>query len=315
MTGAVEPAAERRAAAAVMDVLLGAGYREARLPYWLDYDAVRDGLDRSGVSPCKFLAPDGRVLLLLPDPTLGVLQMLPPAGHGPVRVCYWADVFRAVDGQWVRGPQVGAELLGPSGVEADLEVVVLALEAVISAGCARVRLVLNDAALTDGLCRMLPDPEAARRALAAGDFVELERAAREQPGVADALRHAGPAPDLRRRLGADRLPPAVDARLQRLEDLAVAAARLRPGADVVIDAGMVREIGYYDGLVFQVIEAGTGAALAAGGRYDALAQAAGRGGAGGGSPAAGVGFACDVAAVAAAAGERGGASWRVAGSR
>lgn len=297
MTEVLDPAVERRAAAAALDVLLEAGYREVRLPNWLDYEEVRDGLARSGVAPCKFLAPDGRVLLLLPDPTLGVLQSLPPAGGEPARYCYWTDVFRTVDGAWVRRPQVGAELLGCGGSEGDLEVVLLALAAVAAAGCSRVRLVLNDAALTDGLCRLLPEPEAgrARRALAAGDFVELERAARERPAVADALRYAGPAADLRRRLAASRLPAAVEARIAHLETVAAAVTRQRPAAEVLIDAGMVREIGYYDGLVFQLIEAGTGRILAAGGRYDEIAGAGG-----------GVGFAADVAAIAAAGAGAGG---------
>lgn len=316
MTELVEPSEERRAAAAALDVLLAAGYRETRLPPWLDYDRVRDGLDRARVDSCKFVAPDGRVLLLLPDPTLGVLQSLGGTGGQAVRVCYWADVFRVVDGRWTRGAQVGAELLGPVGLDVDLEVVDLALAAAAAAGCRQVRLVLNDAGLTEGLCGMLPPAEAARarRALEAGDFVEVREAARSRPEVAEALRYAGPAADVRSRLKTLPLPASVEARLAHLEQVAAAAARRHPAAGVVIDAGMVREIGYYDGLVFQVIEAGTGRVLAAGGRYDALAQAA--------DPACGggVGFACDAAALAAAAraggaGERGEAPWPAAGSR
>ncbi|HEX6989844.1 MAG TPA: ATP phosphoribosyltransferase regulatory subunit, partial [Bacillota bacterium] len=175
MTEALEPAAERRAAAAVLEVLLAAGCREIRLPQWLDYDLAREDLGRSGVNACKFVAPDGRVMMLLPDPTLGVLQVLPAAGR-PARVCYWADAFRVIDGEWVRRPQVGAELLGYPSRRADPEVLLLALDAVAAAGCRRVRLVLNDAGLTEGLCSLLPSAAAgrARLALAAGDFVELE---------------------------------------------------------------------------------------------------------------------------------------------
>ena len=69
---------------------------------------------------------------------------------------------------------------------------------------------------------------------------------------------------------------------------------------VIFDLGLVRELGYYTGAVFEVYDPAVGFALGGGGRYDDLLGRFGRG-------AAGLRHGAGRAARAPGAGRRGGA--------
>lgn len=80
-------------------------------------------------------------------------------------------------------------------------------------------------------------------------------------------------------------PPGAWAALRELW----ASLQNRGVANAAVDLGIVRGLDYYSGAVFEVFEAGTGsAALAGGGRYDALTGAFGRGDVGAAGIAGGV---------------------------
>lgn len=293
---------DRRAASEMLEELKGWGYRETALPVWLDQAQVEAGLKRLGINTCKFIAPDGRVMVLLPDPTLAVIDQLvrPADPEKPQRYSYWTRVFRIDDRQnWVQLDQIGAELIGPSSPLADAELVTVALRALLRAGDARYRLYLNDVPLTAGLTSLLDPPEraqAARRALQRGDFVTLQQICEHQPYVLELLRFSGSWQELASVLAqvpgsdADRLHP-VRQRLQRLVALIELVELAVPQLPILIDLTMVRDLGYYDGFVFQLLASGSGRFVAGGGRYDGLLRERG-------VNAGGAGFACDLTAVA-----------------
>lgn len=285
----------RASGTALLTALTNLGYRELRLPPWLDYEAAYPALNRLGIGTCKFIAPDGRVLVLLPDPTLAIAVggLLPPVFTGEQRVSYWGDVYRVAPGEgWVRLAQVGAELIGPSSVDADVETVKTALQAVAAAGRNDVRVVLTTAGLVDGLCRLLPADlrEQVQAALWRGDFVALERISAAEPRIGKALRYCGDADGLAAvltELIAAAPAAAVAEDVDRLQQI---AHRLRAAGcahDIVVDVSLVREVGYYDGFVFQLVERGSGMPLAAGGRYDQLLRNVG-------VEAGGAGFGCHL---------------------
>ncbi|MFL5263378.1 MAG: ATP phosphoribosyltransferase regulatory subunit, partial [Anaeromyxobacteraceae bacterium] len=80
--------------------------------------------------------------------------------------------------------------------------------------------------------------------------------------------------------------PGAGAALAEVE-AAVRLARRRGLGEVVIDLGEVRGLGYYTGLTFAGYAPGAGAAVASGGRYDALLARFGR-------PGPAIGFAVDL---------------------
>jgi ATP phosphoribosyltransferase regulatory subunit len=61
-------------------------------------------------------------------------------------------------------------------------------------------------------------------------------------------------------------PPAV----QELRGLYEVLSRLGHGERVILDLGLVHELGYYTGAVFEVYDPAVGFALGGGGRYDKL---------------------------------------------
>jgi ATP phosphoribosyltransferase regulatory subunit HisZ len=113
-------------------------------------------------------------------------------------------------------------------------------------------------------------PEEARaqilHELVTRDFVGLEREVRRF-GEADLLR----VPQLRG--GPDVLDAAPEAgALRSVLDLLAPEAAER----VIFDLGLTRDLGYYTGAVFEVYDAGLGAPLGGGGRYDDLLGRFGR---------------------------------------
>lgn len=309
-----DPAGERQQALSVLSSLQAWGYQEVQLPTWLEWERIAGPLATLGTESCKFIAPDQRVLVLLPDPTLGVLAQgvhahqpaagaVPRQGFATQRVCYWANAFRVSRSQgWARIPQVGAELLGPSSPAADSEVVTVAVDAVTSAGHEDCRVFMNDVTLTGALCDLLGPGAAAeaREALAQGDFVTLQQLTADDELLGRALRYAGSASGLRSLLSelaqfhgdARDTTGLILNRARYLEQVSSLVQAAGYPVEVLVDTSMVREIGYYDGFVFQIIARGSGRLLAGGGRYDSLLASMGVRGGGG------AGFACNLAQLA-----------------
>jgi len=220
----------------------------------------------------------------------------------PLRLCYAGGVFRQEPERGNRPRetlQAGAELLGESGLDADIEIVRLTLEVARSAGLKEFQLNLGQAeVLSGGLAAIAPDQRTAirhwidrkdrgnlTRALAratpeARALLTLPFVIGRRPALEAALRSA----PLTARPGLESLL-ALDARLSH-EDR----------KHVVYDLGEVRGLDYYTGIHFELFIAGTGRAAGAGGRYDDLMGRFGRA-----RPAVGVSLDLDTIAEALAA--------------
>jgi ATP phosphoribosyltransferase regulatory subunit len=175
--------------------------------------------------------------------------------------------------------QAGLELIGaeaPAGTIEVLEVLCAALDA---AGLTRARVGLGDAGLYRGLLEGMgaetSRADAVLAALERHDFVELEGRVGEL-GVSGARQRTLTAlPQLRG-------GPEVIERAIALGggDVQQATARLRDVADgiaergladrVILDLGLVRDLGYYTGAIFEVYDPALGHVIGAGGRYDDL---------------------------------------------
>ncbi len=229
--------------------------------------------------------------------------------EGVTRLCYCGPLLRTRPSglHGSREPlQFGAEIYGHAGLEADLEVIELALDALRVAGVGAVSLDLGDARIVRGVLGATA-LDAARRvelhgALAAKDPAALRDAAH---GFPDAVARA-----LAALLGlyggvevldaARRDLPAHAPVVAALDDLAWIARRLRaahPEVDLGIDLADLGGYGYYSGGCFAAYAPGSSDAVLRGGRYDEVGAAFGRR-----RPA--VGFSLDVKELAALAGRR-----------
>ncbi|RDU95380.1 ATP phosphoribosyltransferase regulatory subunit [Trinickia dinghuensis] len=204
--------------------------------------------------------------------------------QGVTRLCYAGSVLHTRP----RGLhatreqiQIGAEIYGHAGLEADLEIQQLMLDVLRLAGIENVRLDLCHAGVLLALFER--DPVAAARgetlyeALAGKDVPRIAELTQDlDPVVGDALRALpslyGDASVIE--LARQRLPqwPAIT---RALDDLAFLAAHVE-GAHAAIDLADLRGYAYHSGVMFSAYVDGVPNALARGGRYDHVGQAYGR---------------------------------------
>ncbi len=247
--------------------------------------------------------------------TLGVrADMTPQAARidahllnrqGPVRLCYCGPVLHARPRELgaSRDPlQFGAELYGHTGLEADLEVVQLALDIVQLADVGPVGIDLNDVRVVSALVGSQPLRASVQAdlvaALTAKDRAAVTAAASGlDADCASALRSLvdlyGPAREVLD--AAVRCLPQQGPVVQALQDLQWLVGHLEalhPGLDIGVDLASIQGFGYYTGVGFALYAPGHGEALMRGGRYDDIGAVFGRR-----RPA--VGFSVDLKAVAA----------------
>ncbi|WP_066452941.1 ATP phosphoribosyltransferase regulatory subunit [Castellaniella caeni] len=206
---------------------------------------------------------------------------------GVTRLCYCGPVIHARPSGLMSDRellQIGAEIFGHAGVQADIECVRLALESVRRAGVLQPRLDLNH----PGVGRALVDDDAALKEVADTVFDLLS--AKDVPGLMALCAETGARPDTAQALRTltglygdlsvvDRarqcLPglPTVHAALDALRTLCTAL----PDAHIALDlADMGGSYGYHSGVVFSIYATGWHDALVRGGRYDGIGRKFGR---------------------------------------
>lgn len=210
----------------------------------------------------------------------------------PVRLCYAGSVVHTRPSPFGGGRsplQIGAELFGHAGAEADREVVELMLATLAQAGvrgpfaldlghvgvfrelAAVTGLAADDeAALFEMLQRKsVPDIEARLDALGLSQpFDAMWRAMPTLHGGVDVLARAR-----------EQLAPAGDgvgAALAHLEQLGQALAGRGDDLAIHFDLGELRGYHYHTGIVFAAYTSGEGEEIARGGRYDGIGSAFGR---------------------------------------
>ena len=291
---------------AVMSVFDGWGYEEIATPSVDYYVLFERGMGREEARRSfRFTDTDGRLLALRPDVTSSVARAAATLFAGaprPLRFCYAASVFYQrprSHAEWRRqGRQLGCELIGAGGGEADAEVLAIAAE-VLERLRLRFRVTLNHVGVFKGVAEQLgldeTERERVRRLIDARDAAGLEavlasRAGRRASSLARSLtrlaRERGAIEEARAVLDNARSLEALDA-LERTWGI-VEALDLTDVFD--LDFGDVSGLDYYTGLVFKIYAEGAGARVGSGGRYDELTANFGRR-----EPA--VGFVLDLDAV------------------
>jgi ATP phosphoribosyltransferase regulatory subunit len=261
-----------------------AGYGEVHTPALEYEDLLRRGDARAAGARYRTFDEQGAVLALRAGMTLPIARVV--AGRyadaePPLRFSYIARAWRATDrgvGEPREFLQAGIELIGVPGAEGEAEVVGLTIAALDRAGLRRHRIGVGDGALYRSLLGSFGVAEEAHlpvlESLSRRDLVGLE-------GQVDALGLGRAERDLLVRLpqlrGGRDVLDRVDAEgldgLRALHELLSG----RGVADrVIFDLGLVRELGYYTGSVFEVYDPAVGFTLGGGGRYDDLIGRFGR---------------------------------------
>ena len=206
---------------------------------------------------------------------------------GVTRLCYCGPVLHARPVGLLSGRellQIGAEIFGHAGFEADLEIIRLALESTRLAGVQALRLDLCHA----GLVRSLIEADAAAQARA-DEIMALLRD-KDLPGLAELGQGPGAlsaqtvqALSWLPKLYGDRsvlerarqVLPATMSVVSALDTLAKVLGAL-DDVSVGVDLADVGTYGYHTGITFSIYAEGWHDALAQGGRYDNVSLAFGR---------------------------------------
>ena len=236
----------------------------------------------------KLIDPmSGRMLGLRPDMTTQVARI---DAHllnrdSVTRLCYAGSVLHTHPSglHATREPlQIGAEIYGHAGLEADAEIQELALASLAMAGFPEVRLDMSHVGV---LRAIIEEDEAARKDEAA--LSALLRA-KDCPGLAErtanyseATRNALMAlPNLYGDIDvltrARDVLPALPGVTRALAELAALAGSAIGRAEVAIDLADLRGYQYESGAMFALYVPGLPNAVARGGRYDHVGEAFGR---------------------------------------
>ena len=244
-------------------------------------------------------------MVVRPDSTLPIARLTATRLQNelkPLRLFYTQKVYHnypSLRGRNNEINQSGIELLGASGVRADLEVLSTAVEA-LSRCVPDYRIELGHAGFFRALAKELPIDDEVRETIrssieqknyAALDTI-LDRL--EQSQAVLAIRR------LPRLFGGEEVfdeafglcseIQEAQEPLEYLKGLYQKLAKLGMGNKLMIDLGIVHRNDYYSGIVFSGYVLGSGDAILSGGRYDRLLEAFD-------SPMPAIGFAIDINAL------------------
>lgn len=224
---------------------------------------------------------------------------------GPNRLCYAGQVLYTRPRSQVesRSPiQLGVELFGEQGLEADIEVVLLLLETLKQAGIGDLHLDVGHVGIFRALEEQAQlDPVQGRELfeLLQSKDASLKDWVRDHvtdPAIGQALAVlpslAGSTDILATAHAAlGDCPAAVTAALEQLSALVEVVRQRTEAVDIYLDLGELRGYHYHTGLVFAAYSGGSLAPLGNGGRYDHVGEAFGR-------PRPATGFGVDLGLLA-----------------
>jgi len=289
----------RRCEAALCERFETAGYAEVIPP-------AIEAADVFGPEAFRALDRSGKLIALRADFTAQVARIAATrlAGMSPLRLYYRGSIVRRVapdSGPIHERLQAGCELVGAAGPEADAEILALAATALHALGV-KGRISLGSTGYFSALAAAAG--ASPRLAAALNDAVDRKdlptlRTLCERevvPGKArEAILMLAQPPRLQTEARellarAEALAPSEDA-LQALRRISAAlAAAKSPGAELEVDLGEVRGLGYYTGIVFNLYATGSPRPVGGGGRYDTLLGRFG-------DPRPAVGFSLDLDAL------------------
>jgi ATP phosphoribosyltransferase regulatory subunit len=275
----------------LLDLYRKRGYELIQTPLLEHLDALLTGAG-SDLEQQTFKLVDpasGRLLGLRADMTPQAARIAARryADRKVVRLCYLGTVLRTAPDSLggSRAPrQVGCELFGEPGVDADIEILQLMLETlkrakvpdvhldlghvgIYRAIAAKLELDADDEAALFGILQRKSQPDLAQFARAqrlAGKPLDALAQLMDLNGDAAVLKRAGAT------LG--RMGAAVEQCLDTLGQAVRALKRRFPKLPVHVDLAELRGYRYQTGMVFAAFAPGHGRELARGGRYDGVGR-------------------------------------------
>jgi ATP phosphoribosyltransferase regulatory subunit len=270
----------------VMSAFSGWSYSEIILPIfdYADLFALGMGKEQAEMT-YRFTARDGRLLALRPEMTSLVARTVATRfreRERPIRLSYSGEVFRWDEprgGRQYEFHQIGLEHIGSHRLEADTEVLVVAIEALTRIGLDNFTITLSHVDFFNGVSEQLKlDEESRLKMREMIDRKETERLDAFLEKYADPESRAAFCRLItlagKREIISHARAIVTNAKsiaaLDDVERVHRIAESLGVDSRIDIDLGDVGGLNYYTGLTFKIYAPGLGAALGRGGRYDGL---------------------------------------------
>lgn len=269
--------------------LVAGGFQEIHTPA-LEYESVIAMGDMESTDPAfRLLDDEGQILVLRPDMTIPAVRLVatrlrnePP----PFRLYYVSHIYRGkpLPGRSREFLQLGAELIGGSGVAATHELLKMLVAVLDLAGLTQYSIVAGNADLFPRLMKALEVPDVAQSDLvadlAARNLVGMKH---RLEGLAEQGVISARAAELLTQLPQSRGSAEIlDDLPEEIKDLAVDLIRIASDAEgevqdrLAFDLGMLPTLNYYSGEIFQIHHPAVGQPIGGGGRYDQLLARFGR---------------------------------------
>jgi len=268
--------------ASILSVVEGYGFKRIITPLLEYLDVLLLGLGPNLKDRVfKFVDPtSSRIVVIRPDITPQVARIVATRMKDcplPIKLCYKENLLRYLSGKPQELYQVGAEYIGSDSLEADAEMIVIAIEALKGLGLMDFKIDIGDVGFFKRLMEALHVDE------------EIVTRVKEAVSIKDrtTLTKLLSSITLARREGVQvlaELPSLFGGRevidkarglwggegLDRLDKMLEIIEKRGYGGFITIDLGEVRGFDYYTGIIFEGFARGIGRPLLTGGRYDNL---------------------------------------------
>lgn len=279
---------KRKTESAMVDVFRNGGFEEIATPsieFFDSFSGQRDIIPEENM--IKFVDEQGRIVVLRPDLTVPCARVAATKlkEQRPLKLCYCQNVFRSKKDRHLdlkEITQAGCEIFGRGEAAADAEIIATAVESLLAAGLNDFTVELGQVNYFKGLMNesdlSFEEKDGIRHLIDKKDFLSLEQKVESLGLTGDLKKALTELPALYG--GTEILDRLRDYRFggkakDAIENLSEVVEILKNGGYekyLAIDLGMVNELSYYTGIIFQGFVSGFGTPILSGGRYDHLVE-------------------------------------------
>lgn len=267
------------------NVLKSYGYRDIQTPTFEFFDIFnQDKGSLPSNQMYKFFDREGNTLVLRPDITPSIARAVSKyfsEENFSMRFSYTGNIFinnSSLQGRMKESTQMGAELIGDDSIDADAEMIALAIHLLLAAGLTEFQIDIGHVGFFKGLIEEAGMDEEKtqdlRELIENKNYFGVE-AMTGNPALIRLPKLFGSQEILKeaKRLTSNMKALTAITQLERLYEI-IGEYGLQKY--VTFDLGMLTQYDYYTGVIFRGYTYGTGDAVVKGGRYDTLLRKFGK---------------------------------------
>lgn len=264
------------------------GYRMVQTPMFEYYDVYSVSTPMQSEDMFKFFDTNGRTLALRPDVTTSVARMAATKytkDDMPLKLAYCGSAFKNEENfstsRSREFTQVGVELIGDKSIDADVEIIEIAIDAFLAAGIENFKIDLGQVEFFKGLAEQAglnqDHINAIRGHINDKDFIAVEQVL-SGLDIDDYTKNMfsnmstmfGGVEIIEKTLEDDRLNFRSKNALYNLKAVYEKLVEKNLESYISFDLGMVQNIDYYTGIILRGFSHGVAFPVCSGGRYDNL---------------------------------------------